>query len=59
MASKDRQASKAQQQKAVAEYKKALKALHSHRCESADDPTYLKLNGAAHEAAQKVSWWRR
>ncbi|MGW7684876.1 hypothetical protein ACWGID_29320 [Kribbella sp. NPDC054772] len=50
---------KGQQKKAVAEYKKALKALHSYSCDSADDPTYLKLNGAANKAAQKLPWWRR
>jgi hypothetical protein len=59
MAKKDQQANKAQQKKAVAEYKNALSALHSYRCDAADDPTYLKLNGAANEAAKKLPWWRR
>ncbi|MFK4091127.1 hypothetical protein ACI2LF_43880 [Kribbella sp. NPDC020789] len=49
----------AQQKKDLAEYQKALKALHSYSCDSADDPTYLRLNGAANKAAKKLPWWRR
>lgn len=59
MVKKDQQASARQKQAAVAEYKQALKALHAFRCDDANDPTYLRLNGAANEAAKKVSWWRR
>lgn len=54
-----KQSSKAEQKQAVADYKKALRALHAYSCESGNDPTYLKLNGAANEAAQKLPWWRR
>ncbi|MEV6891404.1 hypothetical protein [Kribbella sp. NPDC051137] len=55
----NKHSSTAEQKKAVAEYKKALSALHSYSCDSADDPTYLKLNGAANAAAKKLPWWRR
>jgi hypothetical protein len=46
-------------QKALDNYKAARKALGAYRCESGDDPTYLKLNKAAGDAAAKVPWYRR
>jgi hypothetical protein len=50
-----KQTNKAEQKKVVAEYKKALSALHAYSCDSADDPTYLKLNGAANEASGEAA----
>lgn len=47
------------QQKDMADYKKALKTLHAYRCDSGDDPTYLRLNAAVIRAEKKVAWWKR
>lgn len=38
--------------------RKADAALHANRATDENDPEYLRLNGAANQAAAKVSRWR-